>query len=56
MESLSKNTTSTLPSRQLERMKDSMNKYEWTQELDKLLLDSVVRNYFNFDMVSLELN
>jgi len=33
-----------------------MNKYEWVPALDKALQDIVLRNYFNFDMVSLELN
>jgi hypothetical protein len=33
-----------------------MNKWEWTPELDKALQEIVVRNFFNFDMVSVELN
>ena len=33
-----------------------MNKYEWTPALDKALQEIVLRNYFNFDMVSVELN
>lgn len=33
-----------------------MNKYEWTKELDELLEDCVLRNYFNFELVSLEAN
>mmetsp|Transcript_27158 Transcript_27158/g.41334 ORF Transcript_27158/g.41334 Transcript_27158/m.41334 type:complete len:125 (-) Transcript_27158:2329-2703(-) len=33
-----------------------MNKYEWTRELDTFLMQSVVRNYFDFDVVSQELN
>jgi hypothetical protein len=33
-----------------------MNKYEWTPALDKSLQEIVLRNYFNFDMVSVELN
>lgn len=47
---------SQLSSKQLTRLKGCINKYEWPLELDKFLLESVVRNYFNFDMVSLELN
>jgi len=41
---------------QLKKLKVDINHYEWTKELDLFLLDSVLRNYFNFDMVSLELN
>jgi hypothetical protein len=37
-------------------LKDSINKYEWTKDLDTFLMEGIVRNYFNFDMVSLELN
>ena len=33
-----------------------MNKHEWTKDLDGFLEDSVLRNYFNFDLVSLEVN
>jgi hypothetical protein len=33
-----------------------MNKEEWTRELDTFLMQSVIRNYFNFDTVSKELN
>ena len=33
-----------------------MNKYEWTRELDNFLMQSVIRNYFNFQVVSLEIN
>ena len=35
-------------------VKRSMNKAEWTRELDQFLMQSVVRNYFNFQVVSLE--
>jgi hypothetical protein len=37
-------------------LKVSINKYEWTKELDDFLCESTVRNYFSFDVVSLELN
>jgi len=37
-------------------VKRSMNKYEWTRELDNFLMQSVIRNYFNFNTASLELN
>lgn len=40
----------------MKNLKDSINKYEWTKELDLFLMDTVIRNYFNFDMVSLEVN
>jgi hypothetical protein len=33
-----------------------MNKHEWNADLDKALQESVLRNYFNFDFVSVELN
>jgi hypothetical protein len=33
-----------------------MNKYEWTKELDNFLMQTVIRNYFNFDIVAIELN
>ena len=33
-----------------------MNKWEWTSELDKSLQEIVLRNFFNFDTVSVELN
>jgi hypothetical protein len=33
-----------------------MNKWEWTPALDRSLQEIVLRNYFNFDMVSVELN
>jgi hypothetical protein len=33
-----------------------MNKYEWNKELDNFLMQSVIRNYFNFQIVSMELN
>jgi hypothetical protein len=29
---------------------------EWTKELDEYFMESVIRNYFNFDMVAIELN
>jgi len=41
---------------QKQLVKRSMNKYEWTRELDNVLMQSVIRNYFNFQVVSLELN
>jgi len=41
---------------QKELVKRSMNKYEWTRELDNFLMQSVIRNYFNFQVASLELN
>ena len=33
-----------------------MNKFEWTKELDSFLMQSVIRNYFNFKQVGGELN
>lgn len=33
-----------------------MNKFEWTKELDRSMAQSVIRNYFNFDAVSMEIN
>lgn len=36
--------------------KESMNKWEWTSDLDKSLQEIVLRNFFNFDTVSVELN
>ena len=41
---------------QKQLVKRSMNKYEWTRELDNFMMQSVIRNYFNFQVVSLELN
>ena len=37
-------------------VKRNMNKYEWNKELDNFLMQSVIRNYFNFQIVSMELN
>lgn len=31
-----------------EVVKRNMNKYEWTKELDSFLMETVIRNYFNF--------
>lgn len=39
-----------------EVVKRYMNKYEWTRELDSVLMQSVIRNYFNFQAVAQELN
>jgi hypothetical protein len=33
-----------------------MNEYEWTKELDSFLMQTVIRNYFNFQIVSIEVN
>ena len=33
-----------------------MNKFEWTALLDAYLVKSVVRNYFNFEVVCLEID
>jgi hypothetical protein len=33
-----------------------MNKYEWTRDLDILLMDTVVKNYFNFELAAKEVN
>ena len=41
---------------QKQRFKETMNKWEWTPALDRSLQEIVLRNYFNFDMVSVELN
>lgn len=40
----------------LRRSNRQLAKDEWTRELDKLFMESVIRNYFNFDMVATELN
>ncbi|CDW76833.1 UNKNOWN [Stylonychia lemnae] len=45
-----------LTKKQLKKLKVDINPHEWTKQLDLFLLDSVIRNYFNFDQVSLELN
>jgi hypothetical protein len=37
-------------------VKTCMDKKEWTKELDTFLMQSVIRNYFNFETVSKELN
>lgn len=37
-------------------MKQGLNKHEWTAELDSVLEESVIRNYFNFDTICMELN
>ena len=37
-------------------VKRSLNKFEWTSELDQFLMQSVIRNYFNFQVVSMEIN
>ena len=39
-----------------EIVKRSMNKSEWTRELDTVLMQSVIRNYFNFSQVAKEIN
>jgi hypothetical protein len=52
---MDKNTEQVLKERK-EVVKRNMNKYEWTQELDSFLMETVIRNYFNFQTVSLELN
>lgn len=39
-----------------EVVKRQMNKGEWTRELDGVLMQSVIRNYFNFQVVAQELN
>ena len=33
-----------------------MNKNEWTKELDAFLMETVIRNYFKFEIVSMEIN
>ena len=37
-----------------EVVKRSMNKHEWTRGLDSVLMQSVIRNYFNFQVVAQE--
>ena len=37
-------------------VKNCMDKQEWTKELDTFLIQSVVRNYFDFRNVAKELN
>jgi len=37
-------------------VKRNMNKHEWTRELDDFLMQTVIRNYFNFEVASLEIN
>ncbi len=39
-----------------EVVKRNMNKAEWTRELDQVLMQSVIRNYFNFAAVAQELS
>ena len=41
---------------QLRKVKTHLNKHEWTESLDHFLKESVTRNMFNFELVSLELN
>ncbi len=38
------------------QLQSSLNKYEWVRELDEFLVEAVLRNCFNFEMVSLEVN
>jgi hypothetical protein len=33
-----------------------MNKFEWNHELDQFLMQNVIKNYFNFEVVSIEIN
>jgi len=33
-----------------------MQRDDWTKPLDEYFMESVIRNYFNFDMVAIELN
>ena len=39
-----------------EVVKRSMNKFEWTSELDSFLMETVIRNYFKFEIVAIEIN
>ena len=39
-----------------EIVKRNMNKSEWTRELDTVLMQSVIRNYFNFAQVAKDIN
>ena len=41
---------------QLRRIKLQMNKHEWSEPLDKFLQECVVRNYFNFDLIAMEVS
>jgi hypothetical protein len=36
---------------QLRKVKQGLNKHEWTAELDTVLEESVIRNYFNFETI-----
>jgi hypothetical protein len=42
--------------KQLDRVKTRYNRFEWTKELDRVMQESVIRNYFNFDLVSIDVN
>ena len=33
-----------------------MNKFEWNEQLDAFLQQAVIKNYFNFEVVSMEVN
>lgn len=37
-------------------VKRGLNKFEWNEQLDQFLAHSVIRNYFNFEVISLEIN
>ena len=37
-------------------VKKKMNKFEWNMELDTFLMKNVIKNYFNFEVVSIEIN
>ena len=39
-----------------DKFKHAHNKHEWDLDLDKYLYDSVLRHYFNFDIVSMEVS
>lgn len=41
---------------QLRRAKKQIQRDEWTKELDIFFQDSVIKNYFNFDLIAVELN
>jgi hypothetical protein len=38
------------------QVKKGLNKFEWNEQLDHILTQSVIRNYFNFEVVHLEIN
>lgn len=40
----------------MRKAKKMLPKDEWTNDLDTYLAQTVIRNYFNFDMIAIEMN